>query len=144
MVYDITNVKDTNSFITNGLNVHNCEAAFINSVFPVVSSSKNSQIIIVSTPNGMNNEFYRIWNKAKLNINTGDDIKWTPVEINWYDVPGRDEKWKAIQLESFNGDETRFNQEYGNCLGGNTKISIFDIVTNEYKEIKIKDLYKNI
>ena len=48
----------------------------------------------------MNNEFYRIWNKAKLNINAGEDeIKWTPVEINWYDVPGRDEKWKAIQLE---------------------------------------------
>ena len=38
----------------------------------------------------------------------------------------------------------RFNQEYGNCLGGNTVISIFDTVTNEYKEIKIKDLYKLI
>ena len=50
----------------------------------------------------MNNEFYRIWNKAILNISKGKDSRWTPVEINWYDVPGRDEEWKAIQLESFN------------------------------------------
>jgi hypothetical protein len=34
------------------------------------------------------------------------------VEINWYDVPGRDEKWKAIQLETFNGSLEKFNQEY--------------------------------
>jgi hypothetical protein len=25
---------------------------------------------------------------------------------------GRDEKWKAIQLETFNNDEARFLQEY--------------------------------
>lgn len=93
----------------------------------------------------MNNEYYRLWNKAKLNINANsDDVKWTPIEINWYDVPGRDEKWKKIQLESFNGDETRFLQEYGNCLGPNTTVSIFDKETQEYKEIKLKDLYKQI
>ena len=98
-VYDVINVQDTNTFIVNNLSVHNCEEAFLNSVFPVVSSSKESQIIIVSTPHGMNNEYYRLWNKAKLNINANsDDVKWTPVEINWYDVPGRDEKWKKIQL----------------------------------------------
>jgi len=144
-VYDVTNVQDTNTFIVNNLSVHNCEEAFLNSVFPVVSSSKESQIIIVSTPNGMNNEYYRIWNKAKLNINTSkDDVKWTPVEIDWSDVPGRDEKWKKIQMESFNGDESRFLQEYGNCLGPNTKISVYDLEEKQYKEISIKELFKNI
>ena len=85
-VYDIINVEDNNCFYiytsNNKVLVHNClildefafiapgcEEAFLNSVFPVVSSSKESQIIIVSTPNGMNNEYYRLWNKAKLNIN---------------------------------------------------------------------------
>ena len=57
-------ILDEFAFIAPG-----CEEAFLNSVFPVVSSSKESQIIIVSTPNGMNNEYYRLWNKAKLNIN---------------------------------------------------------------------------
>lgn len=50
-VYDVINVKDTKEFIVNNLTVHNCEEAFLASVFPVVSSSKESQIIIVSTPN---------------------------------------------------------------------------------------------
>jgi hypothetical protein len=67
-VYDIINVQDNNSFFiystNNKILVHNClildefaflapsiEEAFLASVFPVVSSSKESQIIIVSTPN---------------------------------------------------------------------------------------------
>ena len=69
-VYDIINVQDNNSFYVynnskeHKVLVHNClildefaflspsiEEAFLASVFPVVSSSKESQIIIVSTPN---------------------------------------------------------------------------------------------
>ena len=42
------------------------------------------------------------------------------------------------------GDETKFNQEYGNCLGGNTKVSVFDKQTNEYREVTLKELYKEI
>lgn len=86
----------------------------MNSVFPVVSSSKTSQIIIVSTPNGIGNEFYRIWNKAVLNINESNDesTKWIPVKIDWWEVPGRDEKWKAEQLATFNNSQSRFEQEY--------------------------------
>ena len=91
-----------------------CEAEFLQSVFPVVSSSKTSKIIIVSTPNGMGNEFYRTWNRAQLKLNDGIDknLKWHTVKIDWWEVPGRDEKWKKQQLETFNGDEQRFLQEY--------------------------------
>lgn len=79
------------------------EEGFLNSVMPVVSSSKTSQIIVVSTLNGMNNEYYRIWNRAQLDLGAGTDgLKWTPVRIDWYDVPGRDEKWKQEQLLTFN------------------------------------------
>lgn len=83
-------------------------------MFPVVSSSKTSKIIIVSTPNGMGNEFYRTWNRAQLKLNDGIDknLKWHTVKIDWWEVPGRDEKWKKQQLETFNGDEQRFLQEY--------------------------------
>jgi hypothetical protein len=117
----------------------------MNSVFPVVSSSKTSQIIIVSTTNGSGNEFYRIWNKAVLNKNKAVEdgaAKWTPVKIDWWEVPGRDEKWKREQMETFNGSEERFNQEYGNCVGGNSIVSVYDIEKNEYKEITIKELYE--
>ena len=77
----------------------------MNSVFPVVSSSKTSQIIIVSTPNGMNNEYYNIWNKATLNLEKNiTDEGWFPYRIDWWDVPGRDEKWQKQQMATFNNN----------------------------------------
>jgi hypothetical protein len=60
------------------------------SVFPVISSSKTSQVIIVSTPNGTNNEYYRIWSKA-INNDPEDYNAWQTSRIDWFDVPGRDE-----------------------------------------------------
>lgn len=52
----------------------------------------------------MGNEFYRIWNRAELNLDAKEDDgkpKWKPVRVNWWEVPGRDEHWKEMQLESF-------------------------------------------
>ena len=70
-VFDVLNVQKNNMFFINeNIISHNClvcdefaflapglEDEFLQSVFPVVSSSKTSKIIIVSTPNGMGNEF---------------------------------------------------------------------------------------
>ena len=84
------------------------EDEFLQSVFPVVSSSKNSKIIIVSTPHGMGNEFYRIWSHA-----ISGKSRWKPVQVNWNEVPGRDQEWMEQQLESFGGNRNRFEQEYG-------------------------------
>lgn len=112
------------------------EQEFLQSVFPVVSSSKTSKIIIVSTPNGMGNEFYRIWNKTQLKLNdnnTDEKLKWFPVQIDWWEVPGRDENWKKIQLESFNNDYNRFLQEYGNSFLGSAETLI---KANKIKELK--------
>ena len=75
LVYDLLNVSDGSEYLTNGVTSHNClvldEAAFIPkhvadefmaSVFPVLSSSKDSKAIMVSTPNGTyNNLFYDTW-----------------------------------------------------------------------------------
>lgn len=74
-MYDLLNVELGNEYLTNGVTSHNClvldEAAFIPkhvadefmaSVFPVLSSSKDSKAIMVSTPNGtFNNLFYDVW-----------------------------------------------------------------------------------
>ncbi len=91
------------------------EAEFLQGVFPVVSSSKTSKIIVVSTPKGMGNEFYRIYTRASLCLEgstVDESLRWTPVRIDWWDVPGRDEKWRQQQLETLGGDEKRFAQEY--------------------------------
>lgn len=121
------------------------------SVFPVVSSSKTSQIIIVSTPNGMNNEYYRIWNKAILNINNlsseDKNDKWYPVKIDWWQVPGRDQKWKATQLQTFNNNEERFLQEFGNSFLGSVATLISGSKIKQFKQQfqnggSIKDCYR--
>jgi hypothetical protein len=51
---------------------------------------------------------------------------------------------KQSNLNLCGGNEFRFLQEYGNCLGGDTKVSVFDTELNEYKEITLKELYKSI
>ena len=91
------------------------EAAFIDnwdefftSVYPTISSGKESKIVLVSTPNGLNH-FYSIWVNAMENRNGYSYLK-----VNWQDVPGRDEKWKNDTLAAMNFDTEKFNQEY-NC-----------------------------
>jgi len=77
---------------------------FYSSSYPTISSSKTSKVIFVSTPNGMNH-FYKFWTDAQAGKNT-----FTPYQIHWYQVPGRDEKWKEETIANV-GLQT-FNQEY--------------------------------
>jgi len=104
------------------------EAAFIpvnimnklwESVYPIISSSKNTKCVMVSTPNGTGNLFYDTYNGAVTGKGT-DKVRWTDFKIDWWDVPGRDEEWKETQLVSFNYDMKKFNQEFGNQFLGST------------------------
>lgn len=61
---------------------------FEDSVFPTVEAIEGSQIIISSTPKGMNH-FYDIVQGAKLKVNG-----YTLTEMEWNEVPGRDETWR--------------------------------------------------
>lgn len=115
----------------------NMQQAFMQSVFPVISSSKTSQVIIVSTPNGTNNEYYRIWSKA-INNDPEDYNAWQTSRIDWFDVPGRDEQWKQKQLATFNNDMQRFNQQYGCQFLGSAQTLI-----NPQRLIQFKQLIKN-
>jgi hypothetical protein len=65
---------------------------FMRSVYPTVSSSKKSKIIICSTPNGLNH-YYHIWRGA-IETNPEKRNNFMPVKINWDEIPGRDKKWK--------------------------------------------------
>ena len=81
--------------------------SFFRSTYPTVSSSKVSRIIITSTPNGQN-KFWEIYQGAL----TGDNT-FNPVRVDWWQVPGRDDKWKKDEIANL-GSEELFNQEYGN------------------------------
>lgn len=83
------------------------DTEFYSATYPVVSAGANTQIIITSTPQGVGNTFYKIWEGASQKTN-----KFTPIRIHWSRVPGRNEKWKEETLS--NMTEQQFNQEF-NC-----------------------------
>jgi len=89
---------------------------FFTSVYPTISASKESKIIMVSTPNGLNH-FHNIWQKAVAKKNT-----FAPFRVDWWEVPGRDEQWKIETIR--NMGQVKFNQEYGNVFLGSTNTLI--------------------
>jgi Terminase large subunit, T4likevirus-type, N-terminal/Terminase RNaseH-like domain len=92
-------------FIDEAAFIENWDS-FFTSVYPTISSGKESKIVLVSTPNGLNH-FYSIWKNAEEKRNG-----YNPIRVMWYDVPGRDEKWKEETLGSMNFDTEKFEQEY--------------------------------
>lgn len=117
----------------------NMMSQFWTGAYPIVSSSKKSKVFMVSTPNGTGNLFYDIYSNAELNKNG-----WTPFRIDWFEVPGRDENWKKIQMESFNNDSRKFAQEFGNCESFSTRINLYNTKIKQYQEIAIGKLYNEI
>ena len=143
-VYDLCNVRDTEAYLTNGVLSHNCsvialdEFAFVNratefftSTYPVISSGKESKVIITSTPNGVGNMFYKLWEGAVQGAN-----EFAPFKINWWDVPGRDEEWKKQTIA--NTSEAQFRQEY--CLAGDTLVTIRNVKTSTIKKVALEEL----
>ena len=78
--------------------------SFFASVYPTITSGKNTKVIIVSTPHGMNH-FYRMWHDAERNKN-----EYIPTDVHWSEVPGRDAAWKDQTIA--NKSEQQFKVEF--------------------------------
>lgn len=85
----------------------NIARSFWKSIYPTLSSIKNSKCILTSTPNGFN-LFYEIYSRSQKCLNSFKNMV-----TYWYEVPGRDESWKQEQIENLGGNEALFNQEFG-------------------------------
>ena len=99
---------------------------FFASVYPTITSGKSSKVMIVSTPHGMN-MYYRMWMDA---VNKVSDF--TPIEVHWSEVPGRDEKWKEQTIK--NTSERQFQQEFECSFLGSvdTLISVLKLQAMPY------------
>lgn len=82
---------------------------FYRTVYPTLSSSSISRMIITSTPRGYN-KFYQIYSDAIQGKNF-----FHPIRTDWFEVDGRDEKWKMRQIMDL-GSEEDFMQEFGNSF----------------------------
>jgi hypothetical protein len=86
-------------------------AEFYTSTYPVISSGKDTKVIITSTANGIGNTYHKIWEGAVQGVN-----EYKPFRVDWWDVPGRDEKWKEQTIA--NTSSLQFDQEFGNTFFG--------------------------
>jgi hypothetical protein len=84
---------------------NNIADEFFASVYPTISSGQTSKVVIVSTPKGMN-MYYKIWKDALANRNP-----YKAIEVKWWEVPGRDEKWKEMTKKAL-GSERLWLAEY--------------------------------
>lgn len=107
-------VLDELAFIDNHL-----VESFWKSVYPIISSSKKSKIFIASTPNGTGNLFHELYSNAIRGKNN-----WCASRIDWWEIPGRDEKWKQETIQSL-GSTDIFDQEFG-CQFIETGESVLD------------------
>lgn len=77
---------------------------FYKSVYPTISSGKDTKVVLVSTPNGLNH-YHKLWQDAVENKSS-----FIPIKVTWKDVPGRDERWKEETIS--NTSQEAFIQEH--------------------------------
>lgn len=102
---------------------------FYTSTYPVISAGKDTKVIITSTANGIGNIFHRLWEGAVQGTN-----EYKPFQVNWWDVPGRDEEWKRQTIA--NTSQLQFDQEFGNTFfgTGDTLISAASLMELRVKQ----------
>ena len=78
---------------------------FLMSVFPTQAGRPNAQMILISTPHGIDHGFYDIWKRARKEQNS-----FIPSKIRWNCTPGRDDEWKERMIRNYG--QAFFDQEY--------------------------------
>ena len=108
------------------------------SVYPIISSSKKSKIFVASTPNGTGNLFHDLYSGA-MEQDPEKHNGWKAERVDWWEVPGRDEKWKNKTIREM-GSREKFDQEFGNCVTGESNLDVINN-NNEQQAITIKELF---
>lgn len=89
---------DEAAFVENDL-------TFYESTYPVITSGKDSRVIMTTTPRGARGMFYMLWRDAVEKRNF-----YTTLSVVWDRHPNRDEEWKKVTIANIG--HSRFNQEF--------------------------------
>ena len=81
----------------------NLAEEFVASVFPTLSSSESSKLVIISTPNGLNH-YHKLWVDAE---NGNNDF--ATVQGRWQENPHRTQEWADAQRKKLG--EVKYRQE---------------------------------
>lgn len=110
---------------------------FWSTVYPTLSSSKISKMVLTSTPRGQE-KFFDIYQGAIDSQNS-----FHPMRTDWYEVEGHDEKWKAEQIADL-GSEEIFNQEYGNQFLAGNKLLFHSSILRRLKANQMEFVHRDI
>lgn len=154
-VYDLLEVEDVHCYYTNNVVSHNCllldefgfvenAEEFMTSTYPVITQGKSSKVIIVSTPNGIGNQFHKIYTESVSKKNS-----FVNQRVIWSDVPGRDEAWKEETIR--NTSARQFAQEQSVSFLGSSDtliqtdalLSIAESTATEIKEDDNLHIFEN-
>jgi len=117
------------------------EAAFIDQIDEIWTSVQSAMThgggnaIVLSTPNGMGNWFYRMWKESEEGIQ-----KFNTIKLHWTLHPEYDQLWRDEQDVLLG---PRGAAQECDCLWGDSKVKILDTHTNEESWVTLEDLYKN-
>jgi hypothetical protein len=82
---------------------NNVAEEFFTSTYPTIMAGETTKVLLTSTPLGYNH-FWKYWNDAQEGRNG-----FVALQIPYWEIPGRDEKWAADQKAILG--ELKFNQE---------------------------------
>lgn len=106
------------------------DSEFYESIYPTISSGKETKMILTSTPKGRRGVFYRLWSDESSGF-----AKHTAL---WNDNPHRDEEWKLQTIGATSEDQ--FAQEYeceflGSSLSLISSSTMANLVFEEPEEV---------
>lgn len=149
--YDILHIEDDHCYFVKSdkeqILIHQClyidELGFVpaaeefyESVYPTISSSDTSKVIITSTPKGLN-FFYKMWIEAETGRN-----EYVAYDVKWFEHPDRDQAWYDSQVANLNAKSV--DQEI-NCVAGDTKLNLngesvtIKTIYDKYKKLNASD-----
>lgn len=102
---------------------------FEDSVMPTLATSKKSQIVQISTPNGFNH-FYDIWTEAKKGLNG-----YVHFLVTWEQIDIYDHEWKDSELKRIG--PVKFARNYS-CVTGDTEIDL--LIKEQEVKMTIEEL----
>jgi hypothetical protein len=111
--------------------------SFWRSVYPTLSSSEISQCIISSTPDGMDNLFYELWDKANKGLNS-----FVYKRVDYWEVEGHDDAW-AEKMKSDFGEE-EFAQEFELSFDRKSNLLLSGSQLSWLKRISRHYIYKEL
>lgn len=99
-VYDLIDVELGNEYYTNDIVSHNC--AFMPDAEEIWASAQmtlatGGSCCMLSTPNGAQGLFYRMWMAAEEGRATDGLEKFNTIRLPWNLHPDRDQKWRDLQ-----------------------------------------------